>query len=116
MRLFEVDQGSTREVLAVLQGLANKPGSNQASELPWPVMQKILQPFALGISTPDGLIALKNEIDPQGDVIQDITDTGTVILNTQVKDPDQAQSTQPTAAGPSVDQMAQSNSKLSNKF
>lgn len=113
MRLFEVDQGATREVLAVLQGLANKPGSNQASELPWPVMQKILQPFALGISTPDGLIALKNKIDPQGDVIQDITDNGTVILNTQVKDPNQPQSIKPDAAGPSVDQMAKSNSNLS---
>ena len=116
MRLFEVDQGSARDVMAVLQGLANKPGSNQASELPWPVVQNILRPFALGISTPDGLIALKNQIDPQGDVIQDIKDDGTVVLNTNVKDPSDQQSAQPKATGPSVDKMAKSNSDLSPKI
>ena len=116
MRLFEVDQGSTREVLAVLQGLANKPGSNQSSKLPWPVVQKIMQPFALGISTPDALIALKNQIDPEGDVIQDIEDDGTLVLNTNVKDPNDQQTAQSKSAGPSVDQMAKSNSKLSPKI
>jgi hypothetical protein len=116
MRLFEVDQGATRGVLAVLQGLANKPGSKQASELPWPVIQKIMQPFALGISTPDALIALKNQIDPAGDVIQDIKDDGTVILNTNVKDPKDQPTAQSKATGPSVDQMAKSNSDLSSKI
>ena len=79
MRLFEVDQGSARDVLAVLQGLANKQG--QSSELPFPVVMNMLRPFGLGISTPDGLIALKNEVDPTGDVIQDILDNGTVVLS-----------------------------------
>ena len=116
MRLFEVDQGSARDVMAVLQGLANKPGSNQASELPWPVVKNIQRPFALGISTPDGLIALKNQIDPQGDVIQDIKDDGTVVLNTNVKDPNDQQTPQPKSAGPSVDKMAKSNSDLSSKI
>ena len=74
MRLFEVDQGSARDVLAVLQGLADKQG--QSSELPFPVVMNMLRPFGLGISTPKGLIALKNEVDPTGDVIQDILDNG----------------------------------------
>lgn len=108
MRLFEVDQGSARDVLAVLQGLANKEG--QSSELPFPTVMKILQPFNLGISTPDGLIALKNAVDSTGDVIQDIKDNGTVILKTnqtsQLK-PDQV----PRQDGPSVDRMAASASK-----
>ena len=73
MRLFEVDQGSARDVLAVLQGLANKEG--QASELPFPVVMNVLKPFGLGISSPDGLIALKNKVDPAGDVF-DISDDG----------------------------------------
>ena len=108
MRLFEVDLGSARDVLAVLQGLADKEG--QSSELPFPVVMNVLRPFALGINTPDGLIALKNEIDPAGDVIKDILDDGTVILNTKQA----SQVTQEpvkSATGPSVDQMAKSASK-----
>ena len=109
MRLFEVDQGSARDVLAVLQGLANKEG--QASELPFPVVMNMLKPFGLGISSPDGLIALKNEVDPAGDVF-DISDDGkgTVVLNTRVKDPEQQQAMK-KPVGPSVDKMASANSK-----
>jgi len=108
MRLFEVDLGSARDVLAVLQGLANKEG--QSSELPFPVVMNMLKPFGLGISSPDGLIALKNKVDPAGDVIQDVLDNGTVILNTKV--PSQNKDTvvkKPT--GPSVDKMASANAK-----
>jgi hypothetical protein len=108
MRLFEVDLGSARDVLAVLQGLADQEG--QSSELPFPVVMNVLRPFALGINTPDGLIALKNEVDPAGDVIKDILDDGTVILNTKQA----SQVTQEpvkSATGTSVDQMAKSASK-----
>ena len=110
MRLFEVDQGSARDVLAVLQGLADKEG--QTSELPFPVVLNILRPFSLGISTPDGLIALKNSVDPQGDVF-DVSDDGkgTVILNTKAKDGNPTPGTG-KAAGPSVDAMAASNTDL----
>lgn len=108
MRLFEVDLGSARDVLAVLQGLANKQG--QSSELPFPVVMNVLKPFGLGISTPDGLIALKNQVDPAGDVIADILDDGTVVLNTDTpSDAQDAAIKKPT--GPSVDKMAASNSK-----
>ena len=108
MRLFEVDQGSARDVLAVLQGLANKQG--QSSELPFPVVMNMLRPFGLGISTPDGLIALKNEVDPTGDVIQDILDNGTVVLNTKVPG-EQQDAPIKKATGPSVDKMASANAK-----
>jgi hypothetical protein len=110
MRLFEVDQGSARDVLAVLQGLADKEG--QTSELPFPVVMNILKPFGLGVSTPDGLIALKNAVDPTGDIF-DVSDDGkgTVILNTKVKDENPAQEPG-KAAGPSVDAMASSNTDL----
>jgi hypothetical protein len=108
MRLFEVDQGSARDVLAVLQGLANK--NDQTSELPFAVVMQYLKPFGLGIGTPDGLIALKNAVDPGGDVIQDVLDNGTVVLNTHNKSqlqPDQIK--QPTGA--TVDKMAKSGAK-----
>ena len=115
MRLFEVDQGGAREIMAVLQGLANKPGQEQASELPWPVVKGILDKFALGISTPDGLIALKNEIDPQGDVIKDIdSETGAVTLNTRLQNHnDQQDVAAPKggSGGPSISSMASHNAK-----
>lgn len=108
MRLFEVDQGSARDVLAVLQGLANKAG--QSSELPFPVVMNVLKPFALGISTPDALIALKNQVDPAGDVISDILDNGTVVLKTNKESNAQDRPmNQPT--GSSIDKMAKSGSK-----
>lgn len=112
MRLFEVDQGSAREVLAVLQGLANKDGNT--SEIPFKAVLNILRPFALGIATPDGLIALKNNVDPEGDVIQDIKDDGTIILNTNVKDPngqEELVTPQGGGTGPGIDQMASHNAK-----
>jgi hypothetical protein len=111
MRLFEVDQGSAREILAVLQGLANRPGHEQTSQIPWPAVKSILNKLALGISTPDGLIALKNTVDPQGDVIKDIKDDGTIVLNTEI--PSAKDSTQPekTASTPNIDQMAKRNAK-----
>lgn len=109
MRLFEVDLGSARDVLAVLQGQANKVG--QASTLPFPVVMKLLRPFDLGISTPDGLIALKNAVDPAGDVIADILDDGSVLLNTDAENPNTDQAAAAPAASSAVDAMASSNAK-----
>ncbi len=108
MRLYEVDLGSARDVLAVLQGQANRAG--QSSTLPFATVMKLLRPFGLGISTPDGLIALKNKVDPAGDVIADVLDNGSLVLNTKQKDQNQEPGQQ-KATGPSVDAMAASNAK-----
>jgi hypothetical protein len=108
MRLLEVDLGSARDVLAVLQGQANREG--QSSTLPFVVVMKLLRPFGLGISTPDGLIALKNAVDPAGDVIDSITDDGAVILKTNTKNPNQEKPAE-VGAGPAVSAMASSNAK-----
>ena len=115
MRLFEVDAGGAREVLAVLQGLANKPGKEQSSELPWHTVKGFLDRFALGISTPDGLIALKNQIDPNGDVIQDVKDDGTLVLNTQFQNPNDEPQLDVPKGGPTVDKMASRNAKSAIK-
>jgi hypothetical protein len=108
MRLFEVDTGSARDVLAVLQGQANRAG--QSSTLPFAAVMNLLKSFDLGISTPDGLIALKNAVDPAGDVISDILDNGTVILKTKADNPNKDQAPK-QPAGPSVEKMASSNAK-----
>lgn len=108
MRLFEVDLGSARDILAVLQGQADRMG--QSATIPFPAVMKMLKPFGLGISTPDGLIALKNAVDPTGDVIADVLDNGSVVLKTKEQNPNQDQANQ-TGSGPSVDAMASSNAK-----
>jgi hypothetical protein len=114
MRLFEVDLGSARDVLAVLQGLANKEG--QSSELPFPVVMNILKPFDLPLGGPDSdrdkmLVALKNSIDPAGDVFDVKGDgSGTLVLNTKAGG--QQDQTEPAGSStPTVDKMAASGAK-----
>jgi hypothetical protein len=114
MRLFEVDQGSALEILRVLKGLANKDG--QPSTIPWPAVQKTLAGLDLGISNPDALIKLANDTDPSGNIFSvSKDDQGNIVLNTNVKDPSQY-AQEPKATGPSVDQMAKSNSSLTPKI
>lgn len=118
MRLFEVDMGSARDVLAVLQGLANK--DQQQSNLPFPVVQNIFRSFgyALGDGDRDSveiLKKLKNEVDPEGNVISDITDNAEIVLNTNTPS-DRAGGQIKRATGPSVDQMAAANTDLSPKI
>jgi len=108
MRLFEVlDIGSIRSILAVQQGQADS--EHQYSQIPFTNLRDELA--ELGISTIDGLINLKNQVDPTGDVIKDINaETGMITLNTQAQAP--GNTTEPkTAAGPSIDKMAASGAK-----
>lgn len=109
MRLFEVDQGSVRDVLAVLKGLADK--GQKSSTLPFPTVMNILRPFGLGISTPDGLIALKNKVDPNGAVIKDIKDDGSITLNTSAENPNDQDQKPEEPTGPDVDAMAKRGAK-----
>jgi hypothetical protein len=75
----------------------------------------ILKPYGLGISTPDGLIALKNAVDPAGDVIADVLDDGTVLLKTNAENPNKDQAAQAGGATPAVDAMASKNAKTITK-
>lgn len=106
MRLFEVDQGSARSVLAVLQGLANR--MEQSAELPFATVMNILRPFNLGIGSAEGLIALKNDIDPAGDVIEQVLDNGTIILKT--RNPSELKGPE-TGTAPNIDSMASQGAK-----
>jgi len=114
LREFASSEGSAELVLRVLRGLADKDG--QPSTLPFSAVLKSIAPFNLGISTPDGLVKFANDTDPNGKVLKiSQDDKGNVILNTKEKDPEQAGQDMP-ATGPSVDQMAKSNSDLSSKI
>ena len=113
MRLFEVAPGGFRDVLSVLKGLADVDG--RSSVIPFPVLKQNLEPFGLALGRGDEysrktLVAFKNEYDPKGEIIKDITDKAGIVLNTDVPTDDQSPAVQkPT--GPSVDAMASSNSK-----
>lgn len=112
MRLFEVDQGSAREVLAVFQGLINQ--SDLPSEIPFPAVMHMIKPFGLGISSVDGLIALKDKVDPAGDVISDILDNGTVVLRT-TRQTNQQDRPLDNQGGSMVDKMASRAAKDATK-
>jgi len=107
MRLYEIDVGDARDVLAVIKGEADRLG--QPSTLPFTAVMQIIKRMDLGISDIDGLIALKNAVDPAGDIIKKIDDNGTVTLKTKTQRPDQT----PPAPGasPTVDAMASRNAK-----
>jgi hypothetical protein len=108
MRLFEVDRSSARDVLAVLRSQSDKSESHLT--IPFNSVMRLLKPYDLGISTPEGLRSLVAEIDPQGSVIADILDNGSVVLNTKKPNPNQDAAIE-RGTGPSVDQMASSNAK-----
>lgn len=103
MRLFEVDRGSARSALAVIQGLADKNQPGQP--IPFDAVMSVLEPFALGVSDPDGLRNLLNTVDPTHDVA-DVDDDGRVTLATKDK-----KSGQQASQWTGVDTMASQGSK-----
>jgi len=117
MKLFEVDLGSVRTVLAVLQRQSSKPGSS--GEIPYAVVMRIADQLDLPLGGLDSdrqqmMIALKNAVDPGGEVIKDIKPDGTLVLN---KPNDPAEVGNGNAGGGStVDKMAKSNSSLTPKI
>jgi hypothetical protein len=108
MRLFEVDMGSARDVLAVIQGQTDR--LRDSSTIPFSAVMNLLRPYSLGINSPDGLIALKNRVDPAGDVIADVLDNGDIVLNTNTPG-QQADSEPKKSPAPTVDKMAKSGAK-----
>lgn len=117
MKLFEIDLGSVRTVLAVLQRQASKPGS--VGEVPYAVVMRIADQFDLPLGGLNSdrqkiMIALKNAVDPAGDVIKDIKADGTLVLN---KPNEPAEVGNGNVGGSStVDKMAKSNSNLAPKI
>lgn len=108
MKLFELDIGSTKSILSVLQGRSSKEGSSGV--LPYNAVMNLFKQFDLPLGGPNSdkqkiMTALKNAIDPAGDVIKTINPDGSLVLN---QPNDQAQPQPAATGGSSVDQMASS--------
>ena len=116
MRLFEVDTGSVRTALAVLQGQLNRdPDPNKEEfRVPFDTVLNLIKPFHLGISTPDGLLGLKNSSDPAGDVIKDIetdADGRSFVIIKSKRDHNDQDTPLDEPTGPGIDAMASRGAK-----
>jgi hypothetical protein len=118
MKLFEVDLGSARNVLRILQSNANKPGSagtGQSLTVPFSAMINMLDQFDLGISTPDGIRKWAETVDAPGAVIDRVLDDGSVIVKTTAQNPNKDKAQQTGGASPAIDAMASKNAKTITK-
>jgi len=107
MRLYEVAgnqfQDDLANVLKNMQGRAND--SRTTSVVSWPALNNLMVSFGYGDISKDMLDKVKSQVDPTGDLIQDITDQG-VILKTDMSTPDQTQTPDNMSNSKSVDKMA----------
>ena len=118
MKLFEVDLGSARNVLRILQSKANQPGSagtGQSLTVPFSAMINMLDQYDLGISTPDGIRKWAEAVDAAGTVIDNVLDDGSVIVKTAAQNPNKDKAQQPGNASPAIDAMASKNAKTITK-
>lgn len=117
MRLYEIDLGGARAVLNTIRGLKDRHG--QISELPFGVLKTALGSASDvigngGRNSKELLLQLKNQIDPEGKLIADVTDDASIILATEIPNNNQATGVdQPTS--PSVSSMASRNAKSAIK-
>jgi hypothetical protein len=108
MRLFEVAgnqfQDDLANVLKVMQGRANTQQTQ--STVPWPAINNMMKSQGYAEITQDMMTKVKDQVDPKGDLIQDITPQG-IVLKTEVGTPEEpTASSADSTAGKSVDQMA----------
>lgn len=84
MKLFELDIGSTKSILSILQGRSST--ENSSGIIPYNVVMNLFKQFDLPLGGPNSdkqkiMTALKNAIDPSGDVIKDVNPDGSLTLN-----------------------------------
>lgn len=118
MKLFELDLGSARNVLSILQNKANEPGSagtGRSLTVPFSAMINMLDQHDLGISTIDGIRKWVELVPGAKAVIDRVLDDGSVIVKTAAQNPnkDKAQST--GSPSPAIDAMASKNAKTITK-
>ena len=118
MKLFEVDLGSARNVLRILQSKANQPGSagtGRSLTVPFSAMISMLDQYDLGISTPDGIRKWAEAVDAPKAVIDTVLDDGSVIVKTNAENPNKDKAQQAGGASPAIDAMASKNAKTITK-
>ena len=108
MRLFEFAHGKfqddLRNVLMVLQGRANDEGTT--SVVPWPAVNNMLKSYGYSEVTADMMTKIKDQVDKDGELIQDIKPEG-IVLKTDLSTPEEPSGLNPNPrGGKSVDQMA----------
>lgn len=106
MRLFEIAgsdfQDDLVNLLTVMQGRADSKGTQ--SIIPWPAINNMLRMQGYGEIGQDMISKIQDQIDPNGDLIQDVNDKG-IVLKTQVETPEEPTSIDMPKAK-SIDQMA----------
>ena len=107
MRLFEVAgnqfQDDLANVLKVMQGQANN--KRTTSVVLWADINNRLHGY--GEVNQDMMDKVKDQVDPEGNLIQAVTPEG-LVLKTKVASPEQPTQMQQPGAAPSVDSMAHS--------
>jgi hypothetical protein len=107
MRLFEVAgnqfQDDLANILKVMQGRANS--QHTTSVVLWQDINNRLKGMGYSAVNADMMSKVKDKVDPDGNLIQDITDKG-IVLVTDVASPEQQVATQ--GGSKTVDQMASS--------
>jgi len=112
MRLYEVAgnkfQDDLATVLKSMQGRAND--RKTTSIVTWPAVNNLMLSFGYGNVSKDMVDKIKTQIDPSGQLIQDVADQG-IILKTDVQSPESPKNASYTPNTKSVDQMARSAAK-----
>ena len=113
MKLFEIASGGAEEVLRILQAQAKD--AKEPTTVPFSSFMRMIDPFNLGVSTPDGVRALLiggSGLDKDRKVVKNVTDQGDVILSTGLPG-DDAQNPDAGRAPntPTLDAMASRNAK-----
>jgi len=109
MRLFEIAgnrfEDDLANILRVMQGRANNPGSGQrptTSKVLWSDINNRLQGY--GAIDSDMMNRIKDKIDPNGQLIADVLPDG-ILLKTSIESPEKSQPIDIPRAK-TVDQMA----------
>ncbi len=107
MRLFEVAgnqfQDDLAEILRVLQGRADT--KQTSSIVPWPAINNMLKSKGYANVDDTMLAKVKDKIDKDGDLIQNVTPQG-IVLKTKVGAPEEPKPVGGMPEPKSVDQMA----------
>jgi hypothetical protein len=112
MRLYEVAgnqfQDDLAEILRVLQGRADS--QKTTSVIPWSAVNNMLSSKGYSNITQDLLVKVKDKIDKDGELIQNITPNG-IVLKTKVSTPEEPKPAGGQSTPKSVDQMARNAAK-----
>lgn len=108
MRLYELAghqfQDDIATLLRAMQG--NADDNRTQSVILWPAINNMMRAQGYGDVGQDMMEKIQDQIDPNGELIQDITDKG-IVLKTKISSPEQSQTDFDTPdGGKTIDQMA----------